>query len=674
MQKKRIIIFLSILVSASISCTLFSTFFNLQETTSTPAQTSTPLPERPVIPGEENPDEPVFITGEIPYTSPFFLDTIQQPFVLLEDEAGFVNRDREFVFPTKSQILGPVELHPDESLTYQLSLPAIPQGTFVDVDNNGEHDQGVQVYAVAYWSNVWGGPFLEEREGKGWSTAYSSTLVDPANDDEITGGILVIWAPNDEQGFPNSFGDDGLLFTEDDPTGRIPPGYTIVDLNQEPFTFYKESHPTIILNEGVVEVNDYSELSYADAFKNMIEKISLEYPFTNEKSIDWEMLFQKYQPLIEKADNDEEFYNTLREFSYEIPDGHVNVSLNPDVFFKVGGGSFGMVLNELSDGRIIVSELIDNTPASRAGIKEGAEILTWNNQPVLDQIQEVEPYFGPFSTDHAKRLEQVNFLTRVPPDSKISLTYKNPGENEETKVTLNADVEYESLFRTIPALNRDELSLPIEGNILNDSGLGYIRITTFSDDYNLLARLWDHYIQGLIDQEVPGLIIDMRANGGGNTGLMLDFLGYFFDEEIELYESSYYSNKTGKFEKSGRPSKIVPGPLLYDGEIAVLVSPNCVSACEGFSYALQNTGRATVVGSYPSAGAFGDVGRGQYSLPGEIKMQYPTGKPENSAGDLVIEGIGVIPDILVPVTEESVLGKSDSILDEAVKVLMEEIR
>jgi C-terminal processing protease CtpA/Prc len=544
----------------------------------------------------------------------------------------------------------------------------------VDLDNDGDQDQGVQVYAVAYWSNVWGGPFLEEREGKGWSTAYSSTLVDPANDDEISGGTLVVWAPNDEQGFPTGFGDDGLLFTEDDPTSSIPAGYSVVDINQEPFTFYKESRPSITLNEGVVEVNDYSDLSYSEAFENMLEKISLEYPFTEEKSINWDALAQKYQPLIETADNDDEFYAILRDFSYEIPDGHVNVSLNPDIFFEVAGGSFGMVLDELSDDRIIVSDVINNTPAQRAGIKKGAEIFSWNDEPVIDQIQEVEPYFGPYSTEHAKRVEQVNFLTRVPPESAITLSYQNPGESEIEEMSLQSDVEYESLFKTIPVFNRDELSLPVEGYVLDESGLGYVRITTFSDDYNMLARLWDHYIQGLIDQEVPGLIIDMRANGGGNTSLMLDFLGYFFDEEIELYESSYYSNITGEFEKSGRPSKIVPGPLLYDGEIAVLVSPNCVSACEGFSHALQSTGRANVIGSYPSAGAFGDVGRGQYSLPGEIKMQYPTGRPENKTGELVIEGNGVIPDLVVPVTEESVLGLSDSILDEAIEALLEQIR
>jgi hypothetical protein len=36
-----------------------------------------------------------------------------------------------------------------------LNLPAVPQGTLVDVDNDGEKDTGVQVFAIAYWSNTW---------------------------------------------------------------------------------------------------------------------------------------------------------------------------------------------------------------------------------------------------------------------------------------------------------------------------------------------------------------------------------------------------------------------------------------------------------------------------------------------------------------------------------------
>ena len=51
-------------------------------------------------------NEPYLISGEIPYTSPFFVWGLGDAFVLLEDQAGFVNRDLEFEFPLAGQVLG----------------------------------------------------------------------------------------------------------------------------------------------------------------------------------------------------------------------------------------------------------------------------------------------------------------------------------------------------------------------------------------------------------------------------------------------------------------------------------------------------------------------------------------------------------------------------------------
>ncbi len=676
MFHRRILILASLVFAISIACSVFSGLSTSPTATlePTPISTATLLPAIPIEPGANNPNEPVLISGEIPYTSPFFVNSIKQPFVLLEDQAGFVSRDREFYFPLAGQVIGPVEINDEETLTYQLALPSVPQGTLVDVDNDADEDIGVQVFAVAYWSNVWGGPFLEEREGKGWSNAYSSTLTDPDSDDEIIGGILIVWAPDDQQSFPSGFGEDGLLFSEDDPITPIPAGYNLVDLNNEPFHIYKEAQPNVILNEGAVEVNDYSDMSYQEAFQTMFEKASLEYPFTEEKDVDWQALYDKYMPRIQEADNNEDFYNALREFSYEIPDGHINVSLNPDVFYELAGGGFGLVLTELSDDRVIVTYILPGSVAEKAGIEVGAEIISWDSQPVAQGIGQVTPFSGPFSTEHALRVEQVNYVSRVSPGTRIKISYKNPEDSQVKETTLKSEVEYESLFETIPGLNRDELSLPIEGFVLDDSGLGYVRITTFLEDYNMMARLWEHYIQGLIDQEIPGLIIDLRSNGGGSSSMTSDFLGYFFDEEILFYRRFYYSDISGEFEEVDRPAKIVPAPLLYAGEIAVLVSPNCVSACEGFAYALQENDRAIVVGHYPSAGAEADVGRGQYVLPDDIKMQYPTGRPVDSSGEVIIEGKGVIPDFIVPVTEESALGGEDALLIRAIEALLEKIK
>jgi carboxyl-terminal processing protease len=236
---------------------------------------------------------------------------------------------------------------------------------------------------------------------------------------------------------------------------------------------------------------------------------------------------------------------------------------------------------------------------------------------------------------------------------------------------MEATVEYESLFQWIPGFSGDELALPIEAEVLDGSGLGYLKINTFSDDYNLMAQLWDRYMRELIDWDVPGIIIDLRVNGGGNSGLAFDFAGYFFDEEIELMQSSYYNELSGTFEYRDFTSRIMPGTIHYDGPLAVLVSPYCVSACEGFSYSLTLREDVTVLGHTPSAGAYGEVGRGQYDMPADLSMQFPTGRSETMDGDLLIEGKGVIPDILVPFTQEDALGLDDNVLDAAIDVLLD---
>ena len=672
---KIILLLIILLATTAITCQLSDNITTDSKVTptSTPSPTFTPLPTNPIQPGAEIQNEPVFIFGDIPYTSPFFLNSVSEPFVLLEDQAGFILRDKEHIFTLESQTMGPVEVHEDLSLTYGLALPSVPQGAFFDVDNNGKDDQGVQVFAVAYWSNTWDGPFLEERDGTGWSNAYTSTITDPNNDDEIIGGTLIVWSPDDTQGFPSGFGNDGLLFTEDDPVVNIPAGYNLVDLDQTPFYIYKESRPEITLNEGEIAVNDYSDLNYTEAFKALFDKASREYPFTEDKHIQWQELYDKYAPQIENARNGDDFYRALRDFTLEIPDGHVGVSFNADVFYSENGGSFGMLLSELSDGKVIVNYVLPNGPAEEAGIQVGAEIITWNGQPVSNAIDNVIPYFGPYSTEHAKRLDQLLFLTRVPPGSQATVEFINPGESEIKQEKMKSEVEYDTLFLSIPSFNEDDLALPIQGKVLDDSQLGYIRVVTFSDDYRFMAQLWEKYIQSMIDNEVPGLILDLRTNSGGSGGLAYDFAGFFFEEEVPLYRSSYYNEDTGQFEYTDYPARIEPAPIHYDGPIAVLVSPECVSACEGFAYALTRNDRAIVVGHYPSAGAFGEVGRGQYDLPDEINMQFPTGRPETFDGELLIEGVGVIPDILVPVTMESALKQTDTVLDAAINALLDQI-
>jgi C-terminal processing protease CtpA/Prc len=641
----------------------------------TAAPTQAPPPTTaPTSPPEtvSQPTGPYRVTGSINVTNPFVQYDNAEPFVLLEDETGFVARDFEHHFSTQSQVLGHINIPAQGPWTYELNLPAQPDGPYVDVDNNGQSDQGVQVYAIAYWINIWGDPFLEPREAKGWSTAYSSAEVDSGRSDEIVGGKLIIWAPDSNQGFPTDFGPDGLLFTKDDPTGPIGAGYTVVNLDTSPFTFSLDPEPKIDLLEGSIALHDLSKLSYTDAFEQMWQTISEEYPFTDLKKLDWQAIHDEIAPKVQKAQDDNdpvEFYLAIRDFTWLIPDGHVYVSGNDGgTFSKETGGGLGLGLTELDDGRVIATLVLPDLPAAKAGIQERAEITQYNGMPISDAIDQVQPWSAPFSTEHVRRLQQVRYLTRSEVGTDVTITFKNPGTAEKT-VTLTSVAETKSFAATSFYAGLDPMALQVDAKLL-DSGLGYIKITDLITDSNLIVRLWERALQFYIQNHIPGVIIDLRQNGGG-SGLLADMLpGYFVNEEVPLYQEYYYSHTSGKFEARGAGEKIEPAPFTYDGKIAVLVGPACSSACEGLAYNLQKTGRATVVGQYPSGGLFGEVGAGQYLLPENMSLQAPTGRPVAPDGSIVIENVGVVPDVRVPVDETTVFSTDDVVLKAAEDALL----
>ena len=125
---------------------------------------------------------PVSVTGDVAYTNGFFTSGVDEPLVILEDEAGFVDRNHGFLIPEKSQVIGKITSDFFTSpFSYSLDLPIEPSGDLRDVDQNATKDTGVMVYGVAYWTNTWGDPFLEKRDlyGGGWSSAYASFRVDP---------------------------------------------------------------------------------------------------------------------------------------------------------------------------------------------------------------------------------------------------------------------------------------------------------------------------------------------------------------------------------------------------------------------------------------------------------------------------------------------------------------
>ncbi|MCB0063341.1 MAG: PDZ domain-containing protein [Caldilineaceae bacterium] len=620
---------------------------------------------------------PVAVRGVVTYTNAFFTTGVAAPMVILEDQAGFIDRNENFLMPIESQTLGQITSDFYTSpFSYTVALPIEPQATLRDVDNDDEEDTGVIVYAVAYWTNTFGDPFLEERDlyGGGWSTAYASTRVsdDVSTKREIIGGKFLVYAPDDQQGFPNGFGEDGLLFTEDDPIVGLPQGYTIVDMDTDPFTFDRSAEPTIDLIEPEgAAMADYSALSYSEAFDAMIEKMRKEYAFTEYKNIDWDAKVEEFRPRFVEAEENNDalaYRRALRDFAWSIPDGHINGPFIIEDFQFATSGGIGIAVRELDDGRTIVNFVLEESPAADAGMELGTEIIAINGVPITEAISNTVAWSAPFGTEHFKRLQQMRYVTRFTAGEEVEVTFQKPGEEEET-VTMEAIPERESFTFSSFNVGLTGFELPVEYRLL-DSGYGYVKIYGFADNNLLSIQLWERMMRTLNQNGVPGLIIDMRQNGGGSGFLADQMAAYFFNEPFELGDTGRYNEELDDFyfDERGTERFYLPAEdLRYNGEVTVLIGPNCNSACEFFTYDMTIDDRAAIVGQYPTAGLGGSID--DFMMPENERFRFTVGRAVDMNGDIHIEGKGVPPTVDVPVNEETLFSDGDPILEAAIAYL-----
>lgn len=627
------------------------------------------------------------ITGEVSYTVGFLSDFgYGAVTVLLSDSSSFIDQTRtegrvpnpDYILPESGQFLGQVTSDPLVSpFTYQIRLPIVPVGEPRDLDNDGEEDAGVIVNDVSVFVDMYGTAYWDAT--REYSAGFSSlrTTDEFALRYEVIGGKLLIWSPDGEQGFPSGFGDDGLLFSDDDPIETVQAGYTVVDLDTDPFTFDRSANATVALieQEQSLQPADYTSLSFTEAFDALIDQMRREYSFTEYKGIDWDALYAEFAPRIAEAEANDDaaaFQFAIRDFTWSIPDGHVGADLpltNDEFFLKTDGG-VGMTIRETDDGRVIVNYLTEGGPAQEAGIELGAEIVSWNGVAIMELLPTVVTYAGPYSTDHNRRLQELRYVTRSEVGSEVVVEYKNPESEEAATVTMTSVAERDSWrYSSIARGASGPTSLPAEFRVLEESGYGYVKINTFSTNPTILLSNWEWMINTMNQNGIPGLVIDLRWNGGGYN-LYNQLAGYLTRDEVVVGNDANYSPGSGTsdefFVDPIGEEKLRPNPdgIYYGGKVAVLVSPNCASSCEFFAYVLSLLDNVTIIGYYPTAGLGGNITPAY--LPGGLYFQFTTGRALNAEGGIRLEGFGVIPDIDVPVNEETLFAEGDVLLDAAV--------
>jgi C-terminal processing protease CtpA/Prc len=607
---------------------------------------------------------PKIVSGSVTYTNTFFTEGVAEPEIILEDEGGFVTRNRKFVIPVQSQVIGQITSDFYKSpFTYSLTLPAEPNGTLHDVNHDDKTDTGVMVFAVAYWTNTWGDPYLERRDqgGGGWSSAYASTRVSSNRDSylEVYGGKFLVYAPDDQQQFPSGFGDDKKLFTKDDPITDLPAGWSVIDMDQTPFAIDRSEKPAIELYEPeTAAMDDFSNLSYTEAFDKMVDKFSKEYAWTELKKIDWAAKAKEFRPLFEKAQANKDphaYALAIRDFIWSIPDTHLGFdqSLISQDFQTQTAGGLGFAMRETDDGKIIATFILKDGSADTAGMKFGAEIISLDGSPTAVVVDKTVPWSSPFSNPIVKRLQQLRYALRFPlSKGQVEVTFKNPGGSEQTAAMKLTDERASFTFSSFYA-GESPTALPVEFKVL-PSGYGYIKISSFLDNDVLSIQVWERAINYFNQNKVPGVILDMRVNGGGSGWLADQMAAYFFDKETVVGNVARYDKSSGQFymDPGDQTSMIPPrADLQYKGPVAVMVGPACASACEFFSYNMTIDNRAIVVGEYPSEGAGGSVE--QFLMPEDMHVQITTGRAVDAQGNIHLEGKGVTPTEKVPVTVDT---------------------
>ena len=193
-------------------------------------------------------------------------------------------------------------------------------------------------------------------------------------------------------------------------------------------------------------------------------------------------------------------------------------------------------------------------------------------------------------------------------------------------------------------------------------GLGYIRIRDFSGA-GWVADI-DRAVAALYD--APGLIIDVRDNGGG-TDLLSDPIAGRFADRKRVIERVRYRNGPAHDQFTDWIDRYVEpaGARRYTKPVVVLTNRRVVSTAEGFVLSLRALPHVTVVGDTTAGGSGNPIAR---ELPNGWSFRlsrWQTLTPEGTS----YEGVGLAPDVPVWITEAHGSENRDTILERAIALL-----
>jgi carboxyl-terminal processing protease len=397
-----------------------------------------------------------------------------------------------------------------------------------------------------------------------------------------------------------------------------------------------------------------SKKNRLDLFDHVWQVVNRDYYDPSFNGVDWKAVRQRYRPRVEAATSDSDFYLTLREMVGELHDAHTRL-FSPgerERHRKREAVSAGVHVYEVG-GEIVVVSVEPGSGAARAGVTEGMVVRTIDGQPIADRVAEVRAEVGSSSSERATALLTYGRLLMGEPDSILRLgLVRTDGSRLEVALARR-------LVSDAPRL--DARVLP--------SGLGYIRFNRFIPPVaGEIKQVLERF------RNAPGLIIDLRGNGGGDVAQTARIAGYFFARKTTIARTVTRAGKSPAFFMglAHVPNEFTAGPRdgtggeIYGGPVALLVNEGTGSGAELFSAALQENSRATVVGRQTCGCVLGILHQRKLKGGGELDVSEVG---FTTAHRRRLEGIGVIPNQPVPLTLADLRARRDAALEAAEKVL-----
>ncbi|MFA5966929.1 MAG: S41 family peptidase [Patescibacteria group bacterium] len=295
-----------------------------------------------------------------------------------------------------------------------------------------------------------------------------------------------------------------------------------------------------------------------------------------------------------------------------------------DFFTSLNGiyEGVGIEMDYVDDILTVVTP-IDDSPAAKAGIKPKDQIIAIDGTSTMG-----------LTLDEAVRLIQGLKGT------KVVLAIQRADEDQLLEITITRDI----------------VKIPSVKLLSSADGLAVVGIAKFSND---TEKLFSKLIGEMIKSGVKGIVLDLRNNPGGFLDVGVKIANEFIPDGM-IVEERFKDGKVTPFYADGA-GKLIKLPVV------VLVNEGSASAAEIVAGALQDSGRATVVGE-PTYGK-GSVQEIE-EMPDGSTLRITIAHWYTPRGRSISQA-GIKPDILIEADQES---DQDTQLDKALEILKKLIK